>query len=131
MPMEKDKKRIIIGMGSNHQAPEAIRQAKALIERQFGQVSYSHEAYTKPIGIPSADFLNCLFAIHSDESVEAVNEKLKAIERACGNTPELRKKNIVVMDLDILLYEDQQLHAKDWQRPYVTEMIKELIKHKL
>ncbi len=129
--MKKNMKRIIIGMGSNHQAPEATRKAKKLIERAFGEAVYSHEAYTKAVGIPSDDFLNCLFAIHTDESAEAVDAKLKAIERACGNTPDLRAKNIVVMDLDILLYADQRLHTKDWQRPYVTEMITELIKHKL
>lgn len=36
-----------------------------------------------------------------------------------------KDKNIVKIDIDILLYGDKRLHDKDWTRGYVKELMKE------
>lgn len=116
----------VVGMGTNSQQDEMMAKAKELIEKEFQVVAFSHEAYTDPIGISSDKFLNCLALISTSLSADDVNRRLKAIETACGNTSALRRKHVVRMDLDLLLYGSLRLHVADWQRPYVAEMMKDL-----
>lgn len=118
--------RVIIGIGSNHDAETSVAKAKALIEASFGKVAYSHAAYTEPVDIVSDKFLNVLALATTELDTEAIDRILKQIERECGNTPSLRQQNIVAADLDILLCGEQRMHLKDWTRPYVVEMYKEL-----
>lgn len=118
--------RVIIGIGSNHHAETSVAKAKALLEASFGKVAYSHAAYTEPVDIVSDKFLNVLALATTDLDTASIDRILKQIERECGNTPSLRQQNIVAADLDILLYGEQRMHLKDWKRPYVVEMYKEL-----
>ena len=52
--------------------------------------------------------------------------KLKNIERATGDTRELRQDGKVVLDLDLLKYDDTRFHQADWEREYVRELIAEM-----
>ncbi len=116
----------VVGMGTNSRQDEMMARAKELMEKEFQVVAFSHEAYTDPIGISSDKFLNCLALISTSLSADDVNRRLKAIETACGNTSALRRKHVVRMDLDLLLYGSIRLHTADWQRPYVAEMMADL-----
>ncbi len=124
--MEEEIVRVIIGMGSNWRRKASMAEAKRLMRQWFRDVKFSHEAYTDPIGIKSGQFLNCLALIHWRDGVANLGRELKDIEILCGNNDALRSENIVVMDLDILLYGTEKMHAADWERPYVEEMMKDL-----
>ena len=51
---------------------------------------------------------------------------LKKIETDFGRTDEKRAMGIVPIDLDVLRFDDQLLHLRDWERPYVKNLISEL-----
>jgi 2-amino-4-hydroxy-6-hydroxymethyldihydropteridine diphosphokinase len=51
---------------------------------------------------------------------------LKSVEQEMGRTQEDRLAGIVKIDLDILQFDDTRHHERDWQRPYVIQLIKEL-----
>lgn len=126
MNMEEKNERVIIGMGSNWRRKASMARAKSLMRQWFREVKFSHEAYTEPIGIKSGQFLNCLALIHWTGGVFNLERELKDIEILSGDSEAKRSKNIVVMDLDILLYGTEKMHAADWERPYVEEMMKDL-----
>lgn len=48
---------------------------------------------------------------------------LKELEKEMGDTQELRRQNIVMMDIDLLQYGGQRHHDSDWQRPYVKRLL--------
>ena len=53
-----------------------------------------------------------------------LSEVLKETEKRQGRTH--NEDGIVTLDLDLLQYDDQRFHLRDWERPYVKDLIKEL-----
>ena len=53
-----------------------------------------------------------------------LNEVLKETEKRLGRTH--NEDGIVTIDLDLLQYDNEQFHLKDWSRNYVKDLIKEL-----
>ncbi len=60
-----------------------------------------------------------LVMVTSAMSMQQVQEELKRIEVLCGRKPEDKAKGTVVVDVDLLLYNDKRCHLNDWQRDYV------------
>lgn len=121
---------VIIAMGSNHDAEFHISVAKTHMVHLFGRVEFSSVKWTVPYGgVSSEKFLNCLAITHSAHIPKLLERALKSIERRCGDSRHERRNGIVNLDLDILLYGDEKMHINDWERPYVKELMGELIKN--
>ena len=116
--------KIIISLGANVSQLYHIEQAKALLLEYFVDVTFTDGLWTEPIGMESEHrFLNMLcFASTSLSKVE-VNDVLKRIEQMCGRRPVDKKRGIILMDADLLLYGTERLHLPDWDRSYVKELL--------
>ena len=80
---------------------------------------------TEPIhSICPAPYLNQLCKAKTDFSFNLTNEVLKEIEKRQGRTH--NEDGIVTIDLDLLQYDDELLHIRDWERDYVKNLISEL-----
>jgi 2-amino-4-hydroxy-6-hydroxymethyldihydropteridine diphosphokinase len=53
-----------------------------------------------------------------------LSEVLKETEKRQGRTH--NEDGIVTLDLDLLQYDDERFHLKDWDRPYIKNLINEL-----
>ena len=53
-----------------------------------------------------------------------LSEVLKETEKRQGRTH--NEDGIVTLDLDLLQYDDQRFHLRDWERSYVKDLINEL-----
>ena len=53
-----------------------------------------------------------------------LGEVLKETERRLGRTH--NEDGIVAIDLDLLQYDDQKYHLRDWNRDYVKNLLNEL-----
>ena len=53
-----------------------------------------------------------------------LSEVLKETEKRQGRTH--NEDGIVTLDLDLLQYDDERFHHRDWERPYVKNLINEL-----
>lgn len=117
--------RIIIALGSNHNQQENILKAQGLLRSMLDcEINFTESLQTEPVGIVSPLFLNCLgFARTSLLQAETV-ALLKRIECLCGNTSDSRKRNIIEMDIDLLLFGEVKLHADDWQRDYIKTLMR-------
>ncbi len=117
---------LIIALGSNFCQKESMARAKDMLRPLFGgNISFTKEMWTQPIGIVSDKFLNCLAVTHTSLGHARIEEALKKVETECGNTSQDRANNIVKMDIDILLLGAVKYHLKDWQRGYVKELLTE------
>jgi len=54
---------------------------------------------------------------------EQVTEALKQTEIRMGRTNEDRRQGIVRIDLDLMRYDDQRHHVKDWERDYIKKLL--------
>lgn len=126
-----DSKRVILALGTNVNQERNMKQVRRLLVNTWPDMKFTTTKWTQPIGIASDLFYNCLAYTKVEETLEDLTEKVKNMERICGDTRAERSLNRIQMDIDILLYGDNKLHIDDWQRDYIQELMKEIevIKH--
>lgn len=117
------ERKIIISLGSNFCQQESMERAQNMLRNIFQTISFSKVMRTLPIDIESDRFFNCLAFARSKKTESEIVKELKAIQKACGDTPSLRRKSIIKMDLDLLLFGDEKRHIEDWNRNYVKQLI--------
>lgn len=119
----RKKSHIIIALGSNHDAEAQLASACMELGKLLPGMKFSETIRTEPVGIPSPHFLNCLGEADTSQSLPQLQKTLKELEQQHGDTPELRKQNIVKLDLDLLLYGQRRMHEKDWSRAYIIKLL--------
>lgn len=122
------KHHVIIALGTNI-SEKNIREAQTVLRSVFGDLFFSQTMQTEPIGerFQNTKFYNALAAgtIGDIQPSELVNI-LKMIECDCGDNVTLRQKGTVMIDIDLLKYDNLIFHEADWNRPYIKELAKEI-----
>lgn len=113
-----------MALGSNTNCETSISRAISALKEMFPDIIFTRSIYTKPIGMESPDFLNCLAAATTTRTLRQTEEGIKGIEKALGDKD--HDKAVINIDIDILLYGTRKLHAKDWEREYVKALLAEL-----
>ena len=118
---------ILIALGTNVIA-DRIRFVETCLEQSFEDVRFTQTIPTEPIGerFKGKQFYNAVMAGKTFMARNEVVEQLKRIEQLAGNTLDKRNMGVVEADIDLLMYDDEKLHEKDWQRPYIKELVEEL-----
>lgn len=115
---------ILLSIGSNTYAENNIRKAKKLLRKQFSEISFSENCQSKPYGEKyKRPFLNLLAIFRSENSIEEVNVLLKEIEKTMGRKTEDKEKGKVVIDIDMIRYDNEILKPKDFERSYIRDLI--------
>lgn len=120
------KSRLMIALGSNYEQLENMEKAKGKLHSLFPDIRFSSALWTEPIGIPSDRFVNMLAVAYTDLERERVEMELKRIERECGRCAEEKAKCVIRMDIDLMSYDDEKFHLKDWTRDYIITLLTEL-----
>ncbi len=121
-----DKQKLLIALGTNVNQKQNIQKAMDLLRKTWHDILFTKSKWTKPIGMDSDLFYNCLAYAKVDEDLSQVQQILKNIEKACGNTETDRALQKIQMDIDILMFGTHKLHEQDWQRSYIQELIQEI-----
>lgn len=116
------KHRVIIALGSNDRQAAHIRWASELLETLLEDCHFSRTLWTADIKGSGKWYMNRLAVGMTEHSLETIEATLKQVERETG-----RKHDIVTIDLDLLSYDGQRFHEKDWQRPYVQHIIHDIL----
>lgn len=117
----------IISLASNHDAEKNLPEARLCLEQILLDAKFSDAIWTEPIGSKRNDkYLNQLVKAFTTLSADELNTRLKAIEQHMGRSDADRRQGIVRVDLDLLQYEDQRFHLRDWERPYVKDLLPQL-----
>lgn len=121
-----DKQKLLIALGTNVNQKQNIQKAMDLLRKTWHDILFTNLKWTKPIGMDTDLFYNCLAYAKVDEDLSQVQQILKNIEKACGNTEADRALQKIQMDIDILMFGTRKLHEQDWQRSYIQELIQEI-----
>ncbi|WP_279113585.1 2-amino-4-hydroxy-6-hydroxymethyldihydropteridine diphosphokinase [Hoylesella timonensis] len=121
-----DKQKLLIALGTNVNQKQNIQKAMELLRKTWHDVLFTNLKWTKPIGMDTDLFYNCLAYTKVDEDLSQVQQILKNIEKACGNTEADRAHQKIQMDIDILMFGTRKFHEQDWQRSYIQELIQEI-----
>lgn len=125
--MIRKMNKILIAIGSNHDAERHLEEVRILLKDSFGNdIVFSPTLQTADVNKEGPDFINALAVITTNMSYQEVKAFLKQLEKKCGNCKEARKRHEVAMDLDILAFNNRRYHLNDWNRSYIQELIKHL-----
>jgi 2-amino-4-hydroxy-6-hydroxymethyldihydropteridine diphosphokinase len=119
--------KVILSLAANRFQKSNLAKARECLSKVISNVSYTSEQWTEPMSSSRRElYLNQLAEGDTEQTLDELNQRLKAIEISFGRTAQKRQLGIVPIDIDILQYGDLRLHERDWQRPYVTSLISEL-----
>lgn len=95
-----------VAAGSNVRPRETLGEALVLLRREFPGLRVSRAYSNAAVGFEGDDFINLVVAFPADIPTEALLDRLKAVERACGRAPGAPKWGPRTLDLDLLLHGD-------------------------
>ena len=138
--MSENLHRVMLCLASNYQQEQYMAAARERVATLMGDLHFTSEHWTEPVAThgdrnavqtastqrssPHVLYLNQLATGTTTLGVEALNQRLKEIER------ELDRKHdgsgIVTIDIDLLEYDGERHHLHDWERDYVKDLLIEL-----
>ena len=124
--------RVLIALGSNHQPAAHIQWASQrilwMLERNGGTDTgstprLSRRLWTTDIHGTGPHYLNRLILCDVGEARTAneIEAALKAIEAETRRAP-----GRVTIDLDLMQYDEERYHLRDWPRPYIQQLLPDL-----
>lgn len=118
--------RTIIALGSNTDPRHHIAAALAMLGRVVEVTAATRQLETAPIGMDSPNFVNQLVKGETRLAPDQLEAAIKQIERDLGRDEADRGCHVVRIDIDILEYDGQRHHQRDWERDYIKQLMREL-----
>lgn len=109
--------RVFISVGSNIDRHINIYAGLNALRQRFGELTLSSIYETPAVGFLGDPFFNLVVAFETDEAPLEVNLFLKAVEDMQGRERPVEKFSPRTLDMDILLYGDQQLNLPGLEIP--------------
>ena len=123
--MIQKQHQIIISLASNENQEANLQAARTQLAQLLSEVHFTSAIWTEPVNcIRKEPYLNQLCKASTAFSMNLLSEALKETEKRLGRTH--NEDGIVTIDLDLLQYDEEQYHLRDWNRSYVKDLIKEL-----
>ena len=120
--MVQKEHHIIISMASNIDQEAKLEAARTQLTQLLSEVHFTSAIYTEPINsLRREPYLNQLCRGTTALGMNLLSEVLKEIEKRLGRTH--NEDGIVTIDLDLLEYDGERFHHRDWERNYVKDLI--------
>ena len=115
---------VIISLASNENQEANMAKAREQLTQLLTEVYFTSAIWTEPVNcIRKEPYLNQLCKGTTAFGEGLLCEVLKETEKRIGRTR--NEDGIVVIDLDLLQYDNQRHHLRDWSRSYVKDLISE------
>ena len=116
---------IIISLASNINHEANMQAARTQLTQLLTEAHFTRAIYTEPLhSLRQEPYLNQLCEGTTALGFNLLNEVLKETEKRLGRTH--NEDGIVTIDLDLLEYDGERYHLRDWDRNYVKDLINEL-----
>ena len=116
---------VIISLASNENQEANLDKAREQLTQLLTEVHFTSAIWTEPVNPSRKEpYLNQLCKGTTAFGEGLLCEVLKETEKRIGRIK--NEDGIVVIDLDLLEYDGQRHHLRDWSRDYVMKLIEEL-----
>ena len=123
--MIKKEHQVIICLASNIDQKRHLEAAREQLSLLLKDLHFTSEHFTEPINSQRNEpYLNQLCQGYTTFGPNLMSEVLKEIEKRLGRTH--NEDGIVTIDLDLLQYDSQRYHLRDWDRNYIKDLLSEL-----
>ncbi len=116
-------------VGTNTDHAHHINQAREALSTLLTDVRFTEPQRSAPYGLkpdeadPDMYYDNILCEGYTPLTLQAFQKAIKVTEQAFGR---VRPSTLVPIDIDLMSYDDQRFHLKDWERPYFKQLLQEL-----
>lgn len=116
---------IIISLASNENQEKNLAKAREQLIQFMMEVHFTTPIWTEPVNSSCKEpYLNQLCKGTTAFGKGLLFEVLKEAEKRIGRTK--NEDGIVAIDLDLLQFDGQKHHLRDWSRDYVKNLLNEL-----
>lgn len=123
--MNQKQHQVIICLASNIDQQQHLEKAREQLSLLLSEAHYTTEHWTEPVNtLRKEPYLNQLCRGTTTFGANLLGELLKEIEKRLGRKHE--EDGIVTIDIDLLQYDEQRYHLRDWGRDYVKDLLSEL-----
>ena len=112
---------VLIAIGSNYHQNAHIHWASERLSCFLQDLRLSRKLWTQDIHGSGLWYMNRLATGYTSLSMDEIGKKLKEIE-----SETCRTKECVTLDLDLMLYDNEQFHLRDWPRPYIQLLLPDI-----
>lgn len=123
--------RAVIGIGSNLPDSENIvLRCCRKIREIVGTVEFSSCYETVPVSaIPQPNYHNCVGVFETDKSYEETRSMFKQMETDAGRVKSDKQRGVVVLDIDIVIWNDNVVSPRDYLQDYVQIGLRQLSRY--
>ena len=116
---------VIISLASNENQETNLAKAREQLTQLMTEVHFTSAIWTEPVNSSRKEpYLNQLCKGTTAFGEGLLCEVLKETEKRIGRIK--NEDGIVVIDLDLLQFDGQKHHLRDWSRDYVKNLLNEL-----
>ena len=109
--------RVFVGVGSNIEREHNIRSGVKALYQAFGLLRLSSVYDSKAVGFSGDAFYNLVARFETELDVQAVADRLRAIEDGHQRRRDGSRFSSRTLDIDLLLYDDCILDGPDLRLP--------------
>lgn len=118
----------LISIGSNKNRDNNLACCQRVLKKIFPDIIFSNISVTKPYGNHyKYNFINQLAFIRTDKNKEEIISILKSLEISMGRSSSDKEKGIVVIDADLVTWNDTVLKPEDTKRTYIKDLLPGLL----
>ena len=114
--------RVLIAIGSNSRPEVYMTWAAQRLSTMLTDIRLSRCLWAQDYHGSMSWYQNRLVVGTTFMSETMLVETLKNIEVESG-----RRKGHVTIDLDLMLYDDTRYHQDDWSRPYIQQLLHDVL----
>lgn len=120
--------RAVIGIGSNLPDSEKIvleccKKIREIVEGSEFSTCYE----TVPVStIPQPNYHNCVGIITTPKAFDEIRAIFKSMEAEAGRTKSDKQRGVVILDIDIVKWNDEVVSPRDFLQDYVQIGLRQL-----
>ena len=117
----------VLGIGTNTDVCFNMKQATDYLRFYFPNIKFTSTIETMPYGdMFTTPFVNALAYFKTDLSKDEILLQLKLIEKTMGRLPSHKEEGIVVIDIDLVQWNNEILKPDDYKRNYIKQLLLEM-----
>lgn len=116
--------KVLLSLGSNRDARFNLNHAKSILQSHFPNIQFTVDTKNKPYGENYKDwFLNTLGYFESDLCKSKLISQFKHIEKTMGRTANDKAEGKVIIDIDLIRWDNEILKPDDFKRSYIVDLL--------
>lgn len=124
--------RALLSIGSNTNTRLNLEQAIENLKFYFPTIQFTETTVSEPFGNGYSDpFLNILAYMQTNLDKNDLIKQFKIIEKEMGRLVSHKKNGIVIIDIDLIKWDNQILKPDDFERNYMKELLLQVQKEYL